>query len=553
MHFSLDKDYSLYYHKFPHHYLHKKKRSNLLKPKPFLVQILILILFITKLVYAQEWQSVTSNLPINKIKYLKVDDFNHNIIFISSERELYKTIDGGKNWKNIYKLSDEDNSIINFYFDPIISDSLYIITQKKLFKNNRNTWHEIFTFSEESNETINCMAINPFNKTHIFLGTTHGIYTKSTAVNSWANLPSLAKNSNITALAFHPNIKDLLFLATENKIYKTFLATTDTIKIYLPTSNISEKDIDSKEISNKFAFFISEDNFIFLLHNQRIFKSHDYGASWEHIKNIYSKTKYIDSATTPFIADNNTVYYINQNKTSFQKIIANNLLSDISAISIHDNKQNIIYVATNKGLYAYNLSLSPPNFENHLNENNSIEISANKINRLFSNEPNILQLHKAAINYAHVGNEKTKQWHRNSRLRALMPKVSIDLDQSIGKNIDLDRGSTSTDDVYIIGPDNKDVNLGMSLEWDFSDIIWNSNQTSIDYREKYTIEMRENILNELNSLFFERKKLKIKTTFNSNITQDELTDLILKIEELTARIDALTGGFMSQTIKTNQS
>jgi hypothetical protein len=157
-------------------------------------------------------------------------------------------------------------------------------------------------------------------------------------------------------------------------------------------------------------------------------------------------------------------------------------------------------------------------------------------------EPTIRTVQEAAVSYANVAPEKTKRWHRNARLRALVPSLNFDIDSSSANNIDIDRGSTSTEDIYIVGPDDKAFTWDFTLEWELADLIWNDDATAIDYREKYTVEMREDIVSEVTTLYFERRRKQLELFMYEEKDSHEYLELCMAVDELTARIDGLTGG-----------
>ncbi len=165
-------------------------------------------------------------------------------------------------------------------------------------------------------------------------------------------------------------------------------------------------------------------------------------------------------------------------------------------------------------------------------------------------EPSIKRLQEIAIKYANLSDSKTKEWYKKSRLSALMPKISFNLEQSIEDNIDIDRGSTTRDDFYIIGPREQGTNWEISAEWELSKLLWNSDATTIDYREKYISENREELLNRLITLYFERKE-EIINFITMVLSEDNNEDKgilrsMIRIEKLTSQIDALTNGYLSK-------
>ena len=127
-------------------------------------------------------------------------------------------------------------------------------------------------------------------------------------------------------------------------------------------------------------------------------------------------------------------------------------------------------------------------------------------------------------------------------------KLSVGKSFSKGDSIDLDRGSTTDPDAYIIGPRDTSQSWDFDLNWELSELLFNSSQTSIDSREKSMVELRDDILSEVTRLYFERRRA--QTEFILNPPQDPLQHAaaLLRIEELTANLDALTDGYFSKEL-----
>ena len=70
-------------------------------------------------------------------------------------------------------------------------------------------------------------------------------------------------------------------------------------------------------------------------------------------------------------------------------------------------------------------------------------------------------------------------------------------------------------------------------------------QTSIDVRSKLMVQLREDILEEVTRLFFERKRLLLDMETSVGDERPSI-EKQLKVQELTAYIDALTGGQFSR-------
>ena len=169
--------------------------------------------------------------------------------------------------------------------------------------------------------------------------------------------------------------------------------------------------------------------------------------------------------------------------------------------------------------------------------------------------PTIRDVHKMAIEYAEVSPEKIKKWRSGARWKAILPRLSLGFSESVDDNIEIYKNSTTA---YVVtGPRERDNDWGIDLTWDLSDLVWNDAQTNIDVRSKLMVQLRDDILEEVTRLYFERKRLiaEVGSSGLGSLDQKEVSgkgglfEKRMRIEELTAYIDALTGGRFSKTIK----
>ena len=62
------------------------------------------------------------------------------------------------------------------------------------------------------------------------------------------------------------------------------------------------------------------------------------------------------------------------------------------------------------------------------------------------------------------------------------------------------------------------------------------------------IVLRNDILDEVNKLYFERRRVKIELAYLPAQESRKIEDKKLRLEELAASLDALTGGFFSRRL-----
>lgn len=164
--------------------------------------------------------------------------------------------------------------------------------------------------------------------------------------------------------------------------------------------------------------------------------------------------------------------------------------------------------------------------------------------RMFETEPTIEQLHRAAIEYAEVSPAKIKVWRSKAAKRAWLPTLSAGYDRSKSDTYEI--YTTASTNYVVTGPVDRTDGWDVNLSWDLGDWIYNEHQTSIDVRSRLMVQLRNDILEDLDRLYFERKRLQNKLTGVPGSQDASFEDLMIRIDELTARIDSLTGGYLSR-------
>ncbi|MCX5686711.1 MAG: hypothetical protein NTW09_04555, partial [Candidatus Omnitrophica bacterium] len=131
--------------------------------------------------------------------------------------------------------------------------------------------------------------------------------------------------------------------------------------------------------------------------------------------------------------------------------------------------------------------------------------------------------------------------------KALVPKVSV------GKYIHTSTNSTiytsATRDYVAVGPDDISNGFDVSVSWDLGNLIYSDDQTNIDVRSRLTTQLRNDILDDLRRVYFERKRLQFEIMTNPPKDLKARFEKELRIQELTQAIDDLTGNYLSDHIK----
>lgn len=164
--------------------------------------------------------------------------------------------------------------------------------------------------------------------------------------------------------------------------------------------------------------------------------------------------------------------------------------------------------------------------------------------RSLSAEPSIRQVQEAAIRYAEVHPGKILRWRKAAAWRTWLPKFTLNLDRDRSQTIASSSSQGKT--IFSVGPEDESFRLGFDFTWDLADFIWNPDQISIDARSRLTTQLRQDLLEEVTKVYYERRRLLLE--FQGSPTEDPILkgERLLRVEELTAFLDAGTGGAFSR-------
>jgi len=205
------------------------------------------------------------------------------------------------------------------------------------------------------------------------------------------------------------------------------------------------------------------------------------------------------------------------------------------------DKESNLYACADKGLFQ-----SIANSEKAL-------ATPDIISEYSKGEPGIEEVQKQAVKYAEVEPTKINNWRKQAQKKAIFPKVSMGLARDTGDLWHWETGSTTKegDDNLRRGRDALDWDV--TLSWDLSELIWNTDQTSIDVRSRLMVELRDDILDEVNKIYFERIRVKMEMDNLQIEDRKRRFEKELRVRELTASLDALTGGYFSNQIRANRN
>lgn len=449
-----------------------------------------------------------------RIKRVAISPFDENLIYIGSNNSIFKSADRGLNFEKVYVFKDEE--LNDMVFSSSVPDVCYVAASRHVYK---ITDKQEMIFSAPDEETV--LSIAESNG-EIYMGTTAGLYFISEDILKWQKISGILSGVSVYSLE---SSKNGLYIASGKGVY--LLKDKDTVERLFV---IREREFQGEEESGIVPNIIKVDVFnsqkIWLGTNKGLFLSEDGGKTWKkfYADGINSIVIYSIAQTTLerdslYIGSGKGFFKVDL-KTPCARKISEGLYSNEIFWAVF-SKDGEIYLATSKGVFK-NAYFSPSS-------------DKKTFQKIISCEPSIYEVQQAALRYNETHPDKIKKWRNALKFRALFPTVSLDYD----KTVDYDSGS----DKYFIGPND----WGVSFSWDVGDLVWNSYEDDIDTRSRLNTQLRLDILDEINRVYFERLRLK-KDIACGSFGDDELIQKDLRLQELTAIIDGYTGGYFSRRI-----
>jgi ligand-binding sensor domain-containing protein len=443
-----------------------------------------------------------------QIKRVAISSLEPSLVYVASNNSLYKSNDGGKTFNKVSVFKDE--TVKHIFFDPYLTRTLYIATTRHLYRL-KEQLEKLFSSPEE--ETINTAAKY---KGIIYVGMSEGVRFASEDILNWNKFKKIEEAS----VYYIEPAKEKLYVATSRGVY--------IIKEGIVERTFAIRESEEEEALKLVANIIKVDIFdgrrVWLGTTQGLFISQDSGESW---RKLYSQG--IDTLSILSIAQTNlekdTLYlgtlkgFFKVNfKTKKSKHIFEGLYSPhINWVDF--SPSGIIYLATAKGLFK-------SDYFNLASQRESLK-------KLLDKEPSIREIQEAVLDYNEVHPDKIRKWREALKYRALFPTFSLDYD----KTINYDSGS----DKYYVGP----RDWGFSFSWDIGDLVWDIHEDDIDTRSRLNTQLRLDILDEINRVYFERLRLK-NEILHSSSSDEELFKKQLRLRELTAILDGYSGGYYSK-------
>ncbi|MFH1045669.1 MAG: hypothetical protein V1727_01745 [Candidatus Omnitrophota bacterium] len=547
---------------------------------PTMMLLCVAVIGVRPLAAEPLWQLQSEGIGDINIRSLAFFQANDQLLCAAATKRAYFSDNGGEYWREIFSLGAQEAEINFIAFAARNPQKIFIATTKGLFATNNQglAWENVFTRSSATAQNVYCLAADPLDAKRVYIGTGAGLYYSDDAAATWSKGNGGLPNSPVRSICIHPNTAQTIYLANAYGLFKSIDRANSWQRLFLTSHRLYDEENsaqeeqgeenpdesgDSQNLITCIAIDQRKTKNIYLATTQGVFFSGDAGGSWNKLPSqglVSPKVNFIvisaHETAKIYAATELGVFEFQPKAKRWRELYQGMASRTVSSLALSGDEEHLaagadkgVFIAKSapkkpKDIAVHNETKKRPAHDVVLPVSAEVLSDANCeqiLRQLSNNEPTISEIQQAALRYAEVIHpDQIKALRRDARLKALFPDVSLDYEKTVQAG-----GTGANFGSFAVGP--RDWNF--SLSWDVGDIIFNEQLRLVDSNTRLMVQLRDDILTEVTRLYYERRKTQAELALSPPQTPQAKLDIILRLEELTASIDALSGGYLSRNLK----
>lgn len=475
--------------------------------------------------------------------------------YLATRTGLYKIgdISQGDKWEEVFSLPPGENEISSL---AARGRNVLLGTRRGLFRSSdgAKSWQNVFRTIIPEKSNVLSIDISRYNPKRVVISTMKGIFLSEDFGSKWSDISANLGNKSIKCAALN---KGVVYAAGDGGLYiKKPAPGTGWERIYVnsaiesPDAGDSEEPsetFESEETVNSINCVMVKGSRIYIGVNKNVLYSDDEGKSWQGLpkSGLAGAVNYIlpsRKADKLYCATAKGVFEFNDKKDGWVELYKGmDKTLNVTGLIFCAEDEKAMWALTEKGLYR----IEAGRYAN--DQYIDIEKNLKSFKIIFDNEPTFRELQQAAMKFSDVSPEKIRNWQRDSRIKALVPKVSFSGTNHRSNNSEI--YTSATTNYVAAGPDDIYKGLDVSVSWDLGNLLYSDDQTNIDTRSRLNTQLRNDILDDLRRAYYERKRLQFDLMASPPKDLRARFDRELRIQELTQAIDDLTGNYLSDNIR----
>ena len=482
--------------------------------------------------------------------------------YVGTARGLYQSQEGGRSWKRVFASGLWGKPVRAIWRLPGKERRVWIAVDSQVYSSEDGGIH--WRPGARVPGLILCGAADPQKPSRLLIGTAGGLYESSDGGRSSRRAVGVASQGRFSGVLFDPGRAGLCVALSDQGLFRSEDAGRSWTRMTgLPLSRAEQAEDGAEEeapeevlpstgaepLQPKLAADPSR-GILYVSTGQGIFRSLDGGWEWEvlpanGVEAGHEASRITVNPARPgslFALSGSQLYSYHPAEKSWERVG-----SGLPRAEIYDAQWSGtgdgFWAGTEAGLFRVSLREEEEGKEEGVRG----LLGKPREAAVAKAEPSVQQVQKVAIAYAEVGPDKIRRWRGLARWSAFVPSFTVGLNQGQDTNIVSSTSAGITK--FAVGPDRHSRGVDFGFTWHLADFVWNPQQTNIDVRSRLTTQLRQDLLEEVTRLYFERKR--ILAEFEAQPIEDSTLrkERALRVQELTAYLDALTGGWFSENLE----
>ncbi len=471
-------------------------------------------------------------------------------IYIATRNAVYRWAAKDNSWQSVYSLPVGENEINCLGGSP---SRLFIGTRRGLLRSEDCgvSWKNVFKTIIGAKSNILCINIPAEGSGKVLIGSENGIFISLNSGDKWADYSGILKNKPVIRIAVNAGS---VYAATDSGLYLRIEGSEEWERVLVKSATetdsealLPELDEAEVECASPIKCVVTHGSILYVAIEKKILYSNDGGSHWrpfpcQGLSGDVNDILLTRNGQIRYSATTKGVFEYSSKDSRWAELYRGlEKNPNVTSLSFGNENENLLWAVTDNGLYKFESGKYVPG------QYIDIEKNIKTLKIMSDSEPSFRGLQKAAMDFSEVNPEKIKKWRREARMRSLVPKVSFGIDKNRSTNTEI--YTSATKDYAVIGPDDFSDGWDISISWELGDMIWSDDQTNIDVRSRLTTQLRNDILDDLRRIYYERKRLQFEL---ATIPAEDLKmrfEKEMRLEELTQALDDLTGNYFSDKME----
>jgi len=517
------------------------------KRKVAITAKLIMFLFLAQPEAQELWVGKDGNVRNSDARALVIGSGE---MYLATRNEIYRSGQVKERWESIFSLPSSENEI-NCVAGR--NGTLFAGTRRGLFRSDDRgrTWRNVFKTIIPEKSDILAAETPRYARSKVVLGTERGVFISEDNGSGWKDISGILKNVRINGIVCG---KDAIYASGDEGVFVRRSGSEDWERVYgksASSEGVEMEEPAAVEIEepdgSPAACIALRDARLYMGIGNKLSYSDDGGKGWVALPSngLKGDARCIlpaQGSDKAYCSTTRGVFEFSPEKKQWLELYRGmEKAVNVRSIVFDRDGESSLWAITDKGLYKFEAGRYAD--EQALD----VERSIRNISIIYDGEPAFRDLQAAALKFAEVSPEKIAKWRTQARLKALVPKISLGIDNNSSNTYEI--YTSATRDYIVQGPDDNTKGFDVTVSWDLGGMIWSDDQTNIDVRSRLTTQLRNDILDDLRRSYYERKRLQFEMMASSPRDMKLKFEKELRIRELTQAIDDLTGNYLTDHMK----